>query len=260
MLKRINQTYNGLFCPRIFGPININECLCEEPTLSETWTCEICDVDLGLTKHDVRSRFGHISLSVPVVHTLFYKSEPNVIAMLLDKTEDFIEGLVNCDLYVVIEPSSDELTSDQIITTDMYRELWRSKSKILTGGTALSYLLSKINLKMVKHPLFKKDRSTLSERILEGINKRLEIVNGLMDGNIQPDMLMIRVLPVLPAGLRPMVGLDGDKLYKFRFKRALQASYHWEQPCFVDVGWDWERIRCRSWWLPDSTKRITIGS
>ncbi len=65
---------------------------------------------------------------------------------------------------------------------------------------------------MVKHSLFKKGRSTLSERILEGINKRLEIVNGLMDGNIQPDMLMIRVLPVLPAGLRPMVGLDGDKL------------------------------------------------
>ncbi len=58
-----------------------------------------------------------------MVYTLFYKSEPNIIAMLLDKTEDFIEGLVNCDLYVVIEPSSDELTSDQIITTDMYREL-----------------------------------------------------------------------------------------------------------------------------------------
>ncbi len=108
---------------KIFGSINVNECLCEEPTLSETWTCEVCGVDLNLTKHDVRSRFGHISLSVPVVHTLFYKSDLNVIAMLLDKTEDFIESLVNCDLHVVIEPSSDELILDQIITTDMYREL-----------------------------------------------------------------------------------------------------------------------------------------
>ncbi|PIM94932.1 DNA-directed RNA polymerase subunit beta' [Candidatus Hodgkinia cicadicola] len=211
-IKTNKPNLNGLFCPKIFGPINVNECLCEEPTLSETWTCEVCGVDLSLTKHDVRSRFGHINLSVPVVHTLFYKSDLNVIAMLLDKTEDFIEGLVNCDLHVVIESSSDELIPDQIITTDMYRELWRSKSKILTGGTALSYLLSKINLKMIKYSLFKRDRSVLSEKVLEDINKRSKIVNGLMDGNIQPDLLILRVLPVLPAGLRPMVVLDEDKL------------------------------------------------
>ncbi|PIM94895.1 DNA-directed RNA polymerase subunit beta' [Candidatus Hodgkinia cicadicola] len=211
-VKTNKPNFNGLFCPKIFGPVNANECLCEEPTFDRTWICEVCGVDLSITNHDVRSRFGHISLAVPVVHPLFYKSDPNVIAILLDKTDGFIEDLTNCNLHVVIESSSDELDSDQIITTDMYRELWGSKSKILTGGTALSYLLSKINLKMIKQSMLEMNRSVLSEDVLEGVNKRLEIVNGLIDGDIQPDLLMIRILSVLPAGLRPMVILDEDKL------------------------------------------------
>ncbi len=122
-VKTNKPNFNGLFCPKIFGPVNANECLCEEPTFDRTWICEVCGVDLSITNHDVRSRFGHISLAVPVVHPLFYKSDPNVIAILLDKTDGFIEDLTNCNLHVVIESSSDELDSDQIITTDMYREL-----------------------------------------------------------------------------------------------------------------------------------------
>ncbi len=122
-IKTNKPNLNGLFCPIIFGPINANECLCEEPTFNKTLICKVCGVDLSLTNHDVRSRFGHISLIVPVVHTLLYKSDLNIVAMLLDETEGFVKDLVNCDLHVVIESSSDELKQNQIITTNMYRKL-----------------------------------------------------------------------------------------------------------------------------------------
>ncbi len=65
---------------------------------------------------------------------------------------------------------------------------------------------------MVKRSLLEVNRSVLSKEVSKDINKRLEIVNGLIDGNIQPDLLIIKVLSVLPASLRPMVVLDDDKL------------------------------------------------
>ncbi len=105
----------------------------------------------------------------------------------------------------------------------------------MIGGTALSYLLSKINLKIIKYSLLKRDRSVLSEKILEDINKRSKIVDGLIDSNIQPDLLTIRVLPVLPAGLRPMVVLDEDKLISSDLNELYKRVIIENKPCFVDV-------------------------
>ncbi|PIM95180.1 DNA-directed RNA polymerase subunit beta' [Candidatus Hodgkinia cicadicola] len=211
-IKTRKPNLNGLFCPKIFGSINTNECLCKEPTINKSLKCEICDVDLGLDKHDVRSRFGHICLNVPVVHTLFYKSDPNIIAILLNKTEDFIKNLVNCNLHVVVESCIEEVKVGQIITSDEYRKYWKAGVKALTGGIAMSDLLSKVNLKELKHLLLEHYNRSANEEILEKFDERLEIINGVINGSVSLDLLIIRLLSVLPAGLRPMFVLEGDKI------------------------------------------------
>ncbi|PIM96233.1 DNA-directed RNA polymerase subunit beta' [Candidatus Hodgkinia cicadicola] len=211
-IKTNKPNLDGLFCPIIFGSINTNECLCKKPTINEGSKCKICGVDVGLGKRAVRSRFGHISLNVPIVHTLFYKSDPNVIAILLDKTEDFVKDLVNCNLHVVVESCIEEVKVGQVITSDEYKKFWKAGIKALTGGIAVLDLLSKVNLKELKRLLLKHHDESTSEEVLEKLNEKLEIVNGFINGDVSLDLLVIRLLSVLPVGLRPMFVLEGDKM------------------------------------------------
>ncbi len=210
-IKNNQPNLNGLFCPKIFGPLNTNECLCEKPTINKSLKCEICGVDFGLGKYDTRSRFGHISLNVPVVHTLFYKSDPNVIAILLNKTEDFVRKLVNCNLHLVVESYIEGMEIGQVITSDEYKKFWRAGIKALTGGAAMLDLLSKVNLEELRCLLLEDYSTFTSEEMLGKLDENLEIVNGFINGNVSLDSLIIRLLSVLPVGLRPMYVLEGDK-------------------------------------------------
>ncbi len=196
---------NSLFCPKIFGPMNPYQCLCDKPLINELSYCKTCGVDFNIDNTAARSRFGHIQLAVPVVHVLYYKSIPNIISTLLDMPSNIIEGIINCELHIIAKPSTDEFKASQIINSETYKTLWESKIpyEILSGGYAILKLLSKINPNECKPLLENNDNS-------RELNNRLNLIKKLVKNKISPTDLIIKVLPVMPAVLRPLIPIDND--------------------------------------------------
>ncbi len=85
--------------------------------------CAKCKIDLGLSYHDVCSRFGHINLAIPAVHTWFHKTDIRCLTLLLGLPASVIHGLINCKLHLVIESPLNELLERPIITTKLFKEL-----------------------------------------------------------------------------------------------------------------------------------------
>ncbi len=143
---------DGLFCPKIFGSRNKHECLCETPTLTQSFDCMVCHVCLGGNKTKLRSRFGHVNLATPVVHTLFYKTMPNILGSLLSMDVGTIRDLIGCKLHVIKRCDTQEFEDGQIISTEVYRRLWMEKRsyEVVSGGVAILLLLSKVQLKETK--------------------------------------------------------------------------------------------------------------
>ncbi len=199
---------NGLFCPKIFGLTNNYECLCSIPSLDELMFCKKCGLDLGLNRNITRGRFGHISLALPVVHSWFYQSVPNILAILLENKAEIIHKIVNCDLHIITDTVSKDLKIGQIIDSELYKDLWKESKwhKISSGGNAILSLLSKVNLDTVKSNLENKNAS--SE---ESLDNKIKLVNGFIENKIKPIWTVIKILPVLPAELRPFLVLDDEK-------------------------------------------------
>ncbi len=199
---------NSLFCPKIFGPMNPYQCLCDKPLINELSYCKTCGVDFNIDNTAARSRFGHIQLAVPVVHVLYYKSIPNIISTLLDMPSNIIEGIINCELHIIAKPSTDEFKASQIINSEAYKILWENKTscKVLSGGYAILELLSKINLNEYKL-LFENNHYNSNPRTL---NNKHTLIKGFIKNKILPTDLIIRILPVMPAVLRPLIPIDND--------------------------------------------------
>nr|YP_009912241.1 RNA polymerase beta' subunit [Fulcaldea stuessyi]QLD96760.1 RNA polymerase beta' subunit [Fulcaldea stuessyi] len=93
---------DGLFCERIFGPIQSGICACgnyrvigdekEDPKF-----CEQCGVEF-VDSRIRRYQMGYIKLECPVTHVWYLKRLPSYIANLLDKPLQELEGLVYCDV------------------------------------------------------------------------------------------------------------------------------------------------------------------
>ncbi|PIM96055.1 DNA-directed RNA polymerase subunit beta' [Candidatus Hodgkinia cicadicola] len=204
----------GLFCPKIFGSRKKNECICSIPKIDNKMICQTCGIYLGADRLQTRSRFGHIVLSTPVMHTLFYKPTPNILAELLNMDVEIIQGIIDCELHVITESNLDEYRSGQIISTETYRNMWmrNDRCSVTSGGQAIMELLSNVQVKKIKTELTKEIKHIKSEELLDRIKNRLEIVEGFISNNISLDWLVIRILPVLPAELRPTIVLDDDTL------------------------------------------------
>ncbi len=201
---------NGLFCPRIFGPMKPYECLCVRPVLNNLLYCSVCGVDFNINNILARSRFGHIQLAVPVVHVWFYKSILNVISILLNKPSSVVNDIINCNLHIITETSSNEFKVDQFINSNVYEKLWANRNlyKILSGGEAISKLLSKVCLKSLKSSLECKCKNIRSLNTLDKLNSKIDIINGLINNNVVLSDFLIKVLPVLPAILRQVLTSD----------------------------------------------------
>ncbi len=205
-------TVGGLFCPRIFGPLRPYECLCTRPVINSLLYCDTCGVDFNINSILARSRFGHIQLVVPVVHVWFYKSVLNIISILLDVPLSIINDIINCNLHIIVETPSSKFKVDQFISSEVYEKLWvnRDLYKVLSGGEAISRLLSKICLKSLKFLLESKRKSVKSLNILNKLNNKIKIIDELIDNNIVLSNFLIKVLPVLPAVLRQNLVPDNN--------------------------------------------------
>ena len=206
---------DGLFCARIFGPTKDYECLCGKyKRLKHRGViCEKCGVEVTLTKVR-RERMGHIELASPVAHIWFLKSLPSRIGLLLDMTLRDIERVLYFESYLVIDPGLTELEMGQLLTDEeYYQQLEAHGDEFVAkmGAEAVQQLLDGLDLQSDIARLREEIPATNSETKIKKLSKRLKLMEAFVSSGNHPEWMILRVLPVLPPDLRPLVPLDGGR-------------------------------------------------
>ena len=206
---------DGLFCAKIFGPIKDYECLCGKykRLKHRGVVCEKCGVEVTLAKVR-RERMGHIDLASPVAHIWFLKSLPSRMGLLLDMTLREIERILYFEAYVVIEPGMTELERGQLLNDEAYLEALEQHGDEFDarmGAEAIYELLRSVDLKAEIRRIREELPSTTSDTKLKKLTKRLKLMEGFDHSGNRPEWMVMKVLPVLPPELRPLVPLDGGR-------------------------------------------------
>ncbi len=206
---------DGLFCAKIFGPVNDYECLCGKykRLKHRGVVCEKCGVEVTLAKVR-RERMGHIELASPVAHIWFLKSLPSRIGLLLDMTLRDIERVLYFESFVVVDPGMTTLERGLLLTDEQYLEAIEENGDEFDarmGAEAIYELLRTLDLDQEMITLREEIESTKSETKLKKLTKRLKLVESLKESGNRPEWMVLKVLPVLPPELRPLVPLDGGR-------------------------------------------------
>ena len=206
----------GLFCPRIFGPMKDYECLCGKyKRMKYRGTiCEKCGVEVTTCKVR-RERMGHIELASPVVHVWFLKSLPSRISTLLDMTIKDLERILCYEVYVVTDPVSSPFNEGELLTEDQYEkaqdEYGADAFSAEMGAEAIQALLQNLDLGSICKQLRDELVNVTSEARRKKIVKRLKLVEDFINSNNKPEHMVCTVLPVIPPDIRPLVMLEGGR-------------------------------------------------
>jgi len=206
---------DGLFCAKIFGPIKDYECLCGKyKRLKHRGViCEKCGVEVTLAKVR-RERMGHIELASPVAHIWYLKSLPSRMGLLLDMTLRDIERILYFEAFVVIDPGMTDLERGQLMTDEMYLDAIEQHGDEFTarmGAEAIYELLRTIDLKSEIAQVREDLPKTGSEAKIKKLSKRVKLMEAFKESGNRPQWMVLKVLPVLPPELRPLVPLDGGR-------------------------------------------------
>ena len=206
---------DGLFCAKIFGPTKDYECLCGKykRLKHRGVVCEKCGVEVTLTKVR-RERMGHIELASPVAHIWFLKSLPSRMGLLLDMTLREIERVLYFEAFAVVEPGMTDLEKGQLLSEEAYLEAveqWGDEFDAKMGAEAILELLKFVNLSEEIGTIREELPKTNSETKIKKLTKRLKLLEGFQKSGNVPDWMVLKVLPVLPPELRPLVPLDGGR-------------------------------------------------
>tara|TARA_B100000579_G_scaffold374391_1_gene338595 strand:+ start:502 stop:4635 length:4134 start_codon:yes stop_codon:yes gene_type:complete len=207
---------DGLFCSRIFGPVKDYECLCGKYKRMKFRgiICEKCGVEVTLSKVR-RDRMGHIELAAPVSHIWFMKSLPSRIATLLDMTIKNLEKVLYFEKFIVVEPGLTDLKKGDTISEDQYidyqDEYGEDSFSASIGAEAVEQMLINIDLESEREQLKIDLQETKSELKKTKITKRLKLVESFLTSKNKPEWMILKVLPVIPPELRPLVPLDGGR-------------------------------------------------
>ena len=207
---------DGLFCSRIFGPVKDYECLCGKYKRMKFRgiICEKCGVEVTLSKVR-RDRMGHIELAAPVSHIWFMKSLPSRIATLLDMTIKNLEKVLYFEQFIVVEPALTDLKKGEIISEEQYidyqDEYGEDSFSAAIGAEAIEQMLISIDLETDYNQLKIDLTETKSELKKTKITKRLKLIESFLSSKNKPEWMILRVLPVIPPELRPLVPLDGGR-------------------------------------------------
>jgi DNA-directed RNA polymerase subunit beta' len=206
----------GLFCARIFGPTKDYECLCGKYKRMKFKgiTCEKCGVEVTLSKVR-RERMAHIELAAPVAHIWFLKSLPSRIGLALDITLKNLEKVLYFESHIVIDPLMSGLEQNQLLTDEELEEaidqFGEDSFKHGIGAEAVHEILSSLDLEKEIEKLVEESASTSSETKKKKILKRMKVMEGFKKSNIKPEWMILKVLPVIPPELRPLVPLEGGR-------------------------------------------------
>ena len=206
---------DGLFCAKIFGPVKDFECLCGKykRLKHRGVVCEKCGVEVALAKVR-RERMGHIELASPVAHIWYLKSLPSRIGLVLDMTLREIERALYFEAYVVVEPGMTELERGQLLTDEMYHdalEQYGDEFDARMGAEAIRELLRTTDLAGEIEKVRGELETTGSEARTKKLTKRLKLLEGFKNSGNKPEWMVLKVLPVLPPELRPLVPLEGGR-------------------------------------------------
>ncbi|HPE74484.1 MAG TPA: DNA-directed RNA polymerase subunit beta' [Draconibacterium sp.] len=222
---------DGLFCERIFGPVKDYECHCGKykRIRYKGIVCDRCGVEVT-EKKVRRERMGHISLVVPVAHIWYFKSLPNKIGYLLGLPTKKLDTIIYYERYVVINAgvkAVDGVKDLDFLTEEEYLDILDTlpkenhllddddPNKFLAkmGAEALFQILSRIDLDDLSFTLRHKANTETSQQRKNEALKRLQVVEAFRASkNInRPEWMIVRVVPVIPPDLRPLVPLDGGR-------------------------------------------------
>ena len=206
---------DGLFCAKIFGPVKDYECLCGKykRLKHRGVVCEKCGVEVTLAKVR-RERMGHIDLASPVAHIWFLKSLPSRMGLLLDMTLREIERILYFEAFVVVDPGTTDLEHGQLLSEEGYLEAIEQHGdgfEARMGAEAVLELLRTLDLDAEIERIREEMPKTNSETKLKKFTKRLKLMEAFQASGHRPTWMVLKVLPVLPPELRPLVPLDGGR-------------------------------------------------
>ncbi|QQR87204.1 MAG: DNA-directed RNA polymerase subunit beta' [Flavobacteriales bacterium] len=229
---------DGLFCERIFGPVKDFECHCGKykRIRYKGIVCDRCGVEVT-EKKVRRERMGHISLTVPVAHIWYFRSLPNKIGYLLGLPTKKLDQIIYYERYVVISAGPgtaknkegapiqflDFLTEEEYL--DAQEQIGRDNQHLddsdpnkfiaRMGAEALNELLRRLDLDSLSYDLRHKANTETSQQRKNEALKRLNVVEAFRDANSRrenkPEWMIVKVVPVIPPELRPLVPLDGGR-------------------------------------------------
>ncbi len=222
---------DGLFCERIFGPVKDYECHCGKykRIRYKGIVCDRCGVEVT-EKKVRRERMGHISLVVPVAHIWYFRSLPNKIGYLLGLPTKKLDSIIYYERYVVVNPgvkAADGLQPLDFLTEEEYIDIIESLPKdnqyleddhpdkfiAEMGAEALYKLLNRLDLDEISYTLRHRANNETSQQRKNEALKRLQVVEAFRESkNVnRPEWMIIKVVPVIPPELRPLVPLDGGR-------------------------------------------------
>jgi|TARA_B100000768_G_scaffold106993_1_gene99271 DNA-directed RNA polymerase subunit beta' len=215
--RTLKPEMGGLFCERIFGPVNDWECHCGKykRVRYKGIICERCGVEV-IESNVRRHRIGFIELASSVTHVWYVKGRPSKIALILNISLKELEQIVYFNSYVVIDPGkSGELSYKQLLVETDWQVFDATKADISDieigiGAEAIKNLLTNIDLKTESSELRLLIPSA-KDPDREKLIKRLRVIDQFIASGSNPSWMVLDIIPVLPPDLRPMVQLDGGR-------------------------------------------------
>ncbi len=222
---------DGLFCERIFGPSKDYECHCGKykRIRYRGIICDRCGVEVT-EKKVRRERMGHITLTVPVAHIWYFRSTPNKIGYLLGIPSKKLDAIIYYERYIVIQPGLaaesgvkelDLLTEEEYLNildtlpkeNQMLDDEDPNKFVAGMGAESLYKLLAKIDLDELSYNLRSRIETETSQQRKADALKRLSVIEAFRESKDvnRPEWMILKVIPVIPPDLRPLVPLDGGR-------------------------------------------------
>ena len=220
---------DGLFCERIFGPIKDYECHCGKykRIRYKGIVCDRCGVEVT-EKKVRRERMGHIHLVVPVAHIWYFRSLPNKIGYLLGLPTKKLDSIIYYERYVVIQPGCVDTVGElDLLSEEEYLDILDSlprENQLLEdtdpnkfiakiGAEAVYDLLARLDLDSLSYELRHRANTDTSQQRKNEALKRLQVVESFRAsrGRNKPEWMIMKVIPVIPPELRPLVPLDGGR-------------------------------------------------
>ncbi len=222
---------DGLFCERIFGPVKDYECHCGKykRIRYKGIVCDRCGVEVT-EKKVRRERMGHIQLVVPVAHIWYFRSLPNKIGYLLGLPTKNLDSIIYYERYVVIQPGAaaeEGIEKLQLLAEEEYLDILDKLPKdnqnlddtdpdkfiAKMGAEAVYDLLASLDLDALSYELRNRANSDSSQQRKNDALKRLQVVESFRASKHRnrPEWMILKIIPVTPPELRPLVPLDGGR-------------------------------------------------